>query len=61
MVGEVNHVLKGLTGPMLKSVYEPLGVTKSKKGQVSWMEAQHTPYHRVPATISKTRRRTVWN
>ena len=55
-VQEVNHLLKGIAGPMLKSV----GISKLKE-QVSWMEVLRTPSEREPATRSRTQCRSRLN
>ena len=55
-VQEVNHLLKGIAGPMLKSV----GISKLKE-QVSSMEVLRTPSEREPATRSRTQCRSRLN
>ena len=50
-VQEVNHPLKSIAGPLLKSVGH--GISKLKE-QVSWLEVLRTPSDRELATRSRT-------
>ena len=60
MLGEVNHLMKGLTGPMLKSVGTG-GDHEVDEGTGLLDGGATRPLRQEPSTRSRTRRRSRWS